>query len=148
LELGDGLASWLGDLPLQHADGLILTHATRRSNAARLPRLEADDDMWRDAYGPPPATIVCGHGHMAFRRDVGAELQVLNTGSVGAPFDGDPRASYLVGSVERGVWSFQHCRVDYAREEVARAFDDLGHREARRWAHAIRTGRHPASIAR
>jgi predicted phosphodiesterase len=143
LELGDDLSSWLRSLPVEHAADLILTHATRRSNAARLPHLEADDNTWQRAFGPAPATIVCGHNHVAFRRDVGADLHVLNTGSVGAPFDGDPRASYLVGTVERGMWSFAHWRAEYPREQAARALDDLGHREARRFAYAIRTGRHP-----
>ena len=140
--LGEELANWLADLPVEHEEGVVLAHATRRSNADRLPSLDADDAVWLNAYGPVPAVVVCGHNHVAFTRQVGRDLRVLNTGAVGAPFDGDPRASYLVGALEGDLWAFSHRRVEYDREPAARAFDDLGHREARRFARAIRTG-HP-----
>jgi diadenosine tetraphosphatase ApaH/serine/threonine PP2A family protein phosphatase len=138
--VGDDLAAWLAGLPVEHEEGVVLTHATRRSNADRLPSLDADDAAWLNAYGPAPAIVVCGHSHVAFTRQVGPDLRVLNTGSVGAPFDGDPRAAYLVGTIERGVWTFSQRRVEYDREPAAGAFDGLGHREARRFARAIRTG--------
>ena len=140
--LDDDLAVWLTELPVEHEEGVVLTHATRRSNADRLPSLDADDALWLNAYGPAPAIVVCGHNHVAFTHQVGASLRVLNTGSVGAPFDGDPRAAYVVGTFERGAWTFSHRRVEYDTDAAASALDDLRHREARRFAHAIRTGRH------
>jgi predicted phosphodiesterase len=144
IEMGNELISWLAGLAVDYSkQGLTLTHATRRSNKARLPEPEANDDAWIAAYGPAPATVICGHGHVAFTKIVGVDLQVLNTGSIGGPLDGDPRASYLVGTLDRSFWSFRHNRSDYDREAAARAFEDLQHFEGTRWAHAIRTGRHP-----
>ena len=144
LDMGTELVSWLSGLALEYSGyGLTLTHSTRRSNSARLPSVGANDDAWIAAYGPLPATVICGHSHVAFERVVSADLRVVNTGSIGGPLDGDPRASYLVGTSKRGTWSFQHGRSDYDREAVAQAFEHLRHFEGTRWAHAIRTGRHP-----
>jgi predicted phosphodiesterase len=144
LEIGEELVSWLSRLPTEHdAHGLTLTHATRRSNKERPPAMDAEDGVWLAAYGPSPAIVICGHGHIAFMKESGADLRVLNTGSVGGPLDGDPRASYLIGTLDHHSWSFRHGRSDYDRQTAARAFEGLRHFEGTRWAHAIRTGRHP-----
>lgn len=62
--------------------------------------------------------LVFGHTHLAFRRrsDVGVEL--VNPGSVGMPFDGDPRASYALVDDAGEV---RHLRVEYDHPRSARA---------------------------
>jgi predicted phosphodiesterase len=65
--------------------------------------------------------VVCfGHTHLAWHRVVEG-VHYVNTGSVGRPKDGDPRAGYvLVDVVESGV-SVEFVRVSYDVEEVAKA---------------------------
>lgn len=143
--IGEELCRWLTELPAEHQHGpgqdvLILTHATRRSNYAAIPTLDASDHWWLEAYGPPPAHIVCGHNHRVFEKRVGADLLVVNTGSVGAPSDGDWRPAFLLIDQEAGGWTFNHRRVDYDREAVAVAFDALGHSEGSRFARMVRFG--------
>jgi len=58
-----------------------------------------------------PSRIVFGHTHLPFRRKAGA-VELVNPGSVGMPFDGDPRAAYALvhpdGSIERRRVAYDH----------------------------------------
>lgn len=56
--------------------------------------------------------VVCGHSHEPFRRDV-AGVVFVNTGSVGRPDDGDPRASYALAGITRSDIQIEHLRVAY-----------------------------------
>lgn len=143
--IGEELCGWLKELPAEHLrgsghDALTLTHATRRSNYETIPAVNAPDDSWLQAYGPAPGYVVCGHNHRVFEKRIGRDLVVVNTGSVGAPADGDWRAALLLIEKEERAWSFTHRRVDYDREKAAKAFDGLGHREAVRYARRVRFG--------
>ncbi len=61
--------------------------------------------------------VVCGHSHQAFVRAVGG-VTFVNTGTVGRPDDGDPRACYAVAELRPGRLRVVHQRVAY---DVARA---------------------------
>ncbi len=82
------------------------------------------------------AVVVYGHIHIAYVRDV-AERLLVNAGSVGLPFDGDSRASY-VQLRERGAkWEAILRRVPYdvaAAINAARASDNP---EGARWARRL-----------
>jgi len=69
--------------------------------------------------------IVCGHTHREFMRRVSSGW-VLNTGSVGRPVDGDPRACFAVLSVNGGDVCATHHRVPYDTEAVARRIREVG----------------------
>ena len=92
---------------LRH-DNLVLMHASL-GNLWRAPMDTADDAELETTYAKLKAEIVvyC-HIHRPFIRKVGT-MTVCNTGSVGSPYDGDPRASYLM--IEDGQPSIH--RVDY-----------------------------------
>jgi hypothetical protein len=86
--------------------------------------------------GRTPGLLVVGHTHVQMRRDVvrpdGGVTTVVNPGSVGLPFDGDPRAAYGLlhddGTVELR-------RVAY---DVARAVAEQERRwEGAAWARAV-----------
>lgn len=64
--------------------------------------------------------IICGHSHQPFVREVDG-VWFINTGSVGRPDDGDPRACYAV--LELGPEDIQvhHHRVEYDVERAAAA---------------------------
>jgi len=69
--------------------------------------------------------IVCGHSHQAFVRQAG-EVWFINTGSVGRPDDGDPRAGYALLDLGRGRRTVQHYRLEYALEETLQAIRRYG----------------------
>jgi predicted phosphodiesterase len=94
--IGPSRLAWLRALPkdLRH-ESLALTHAGP-GNLWRAPMETADDAELEKTYRQLNAAIVvyC-HIHKPFVRKVG-NMTVCNTGSVGSPYDNDPRASYLM----------------------------------------------------
>jgi diadenosine tetraphosphatase ApaH/serine/threonine PP2A family protein phosphatase len=58
-------------------------------------------------------------------RRFGATL-VVNVGSVGSPFDRDPRTSYGRLTYRGGGWKAEIRRLDYDRERAERDFADSG----------------------
>jgi diadenosine tetraphosphatase ApaH/serine/threonine PP2A family protein phosphatase len=78
--------------------------------------------------------LVFGHTHLQFRRRSGeGGIELVNPGSVGMPFDGDPRAGYaLVG----GDGEIELRRVPYDHAASAAAvrdrFPQFGETVARR----------------
>jgi diadenosine tetraphosphatase ApaH/serine/threonine PP2A family protein phosphatase len=48
-------------------------------------------------------------------------VHFVNTGSVGRPKDGDPRAGYVLLDMAEGGITVEFVRVDYDVEEAARA---------------------------
>jgi diadenosine tetraphosphatase ApaH/serine/threonine PP2A family protein phosphatase len=62
--------------------------------------------------------LVFGHTHLPFRRGGPNGIELINPGSVGMPFDRDPRAAYALLYEERGV---EHRRVAYDHQAAAEA---------------------------
>ena len=117
--LGDEHLSWLQTQPMEWRDGeaVALVHAVPGDVWEVVPA-GAPDEQLRATYGPLGAQLaVYCHIHVPFVRHVGG-LTVANTGSVGLPFDGDPRAAYLL--VEDGTPTTR--RVPY---DLERAIHDL-----------------------
>jgi putative phosphoesterase len=54
--------------------------------------------------------IICGHSHQPFARWIGNVL-FINTGSVGRPDDGDPRATYAILKLKRKLVEVIHYRI-------------------------------------
>lgn len=77
---------------------------------------ETDGDAAKSEF--EANTMVCGHTHIQFAREVGV-IEVVNPGSVGLPFDGDQRAAYALLS-EDG--SFDLRRVEYDVEAAIAAY--------------------------
>jgi putative phosphoesterase len=88
-----------------------------------------------DSFSPEPADrdaellagieaerVVFGHTHLPFRRAAGA-IELVNPGSVGMPFDGDPRASYALVHDDGRV---EHRRVEYDHAATAARIRGLG----------------------
>jgi diadenosine tetraphosphatase ApaH/serine/threonine PP2A family protein phosphatase len=66
--------------------------------------------------------VVFGHTHLPFRRTAGA-IELVNPGSVGMPFDGDPRAAYALVHDDGRV---EHRRVAYDHAATAARIRSLG----------------------
>ena len=76
--------------------------------------------------------IVFGHIHYASSRTISGQ-RVASIGSVGFPFDGDPRAAYALASWDGTQWQLEHRRVAYDRERTIEAIQRSGQPQAS-WA--------------
>lgn len=97
--LGEERLAWMRELPLAHGmPGFALVHASPKS-CWRGPAADASDAELVEIYGSLGQPVVAyGHTHVpGIRRLQNHALRlVMNTGSVGMPYDGDARASYLL----------------------------------------------------
>ena len=102
----------------------------------RAPMPDAQDDELSAIYGPlEAATAVYGHIHRPYTRTLN-RLTVANSGSVGMPWDGDPRASYLL--IDEG--GPELVRVEYDIEREAAMLMRSGYPDASRLAEMRRRG--------
>jgi putative phosphoesterase len=139
--LGKDRNSWLQRLPLEwrQEDLLALVHAVP-GDLWKAVGPQTEDSELRAIYGPLGARIaVYCHIHRPYVREIG-DLTVANTGSVGLPFDGDVRASYLL--VDEGKPEVR--RVDYDVERAIREVEESGHPDAATIAGIYRTASPPA----
>jgi predicted phosphodiesterase len=129
--------AWLRGLPAEHRAGELTVVHAQPGDLWRAPMPDAADRELADVYAPLGSVRVgYGHIHRPFSRTVDG-LTVANAGSVGLPFDGDPRAAYLlfVDGLPEIV------RVEYEVEEELRALHAAGHPDADRLAEMRRTGK-------
>ncbi len=69
--------------------------------------------------------VVCGHSHRAFVRRA-AGVWFINTGSVGRPDDGDPRACYALLDLRPEQLAVVHYRVEYDLQRAVAAIHARG----------------------
>lgn len=68
--------------------------------------------------GARSGDVICfGHTHKPWRREIEG-IHFLNTGSVGRPKDGDPRAGYAILEIGREKPAVEFIRVPYALDEA------------------------------
>lgn len=123
-------------LPDQWSDhGVTVVHASP-GDCWNAPAPTARDDEVERVYGNVKTPLVVyGHVHQPFIRRVPAFV-LASSGSVGLPYDGDPRSSYLV--VEDGHPTIR--RVEYDVEAEIRTLAERRHPN-REWIGAmLRTG--------
>lgn len=109
--------SQISKLPFQHqlnqsdAVDARFVHASMRGNRDGI-YPETSDDELELQLGNPPDLFCVGHTHRPFIRNIGKTL-VVNAGSVGLPFDADPRSSYAQLTYTRGEWNAKIIRLKY-----------------------------------
>ena len=84
---------------------------------------DSDLDEVRRRIAPAPALFGTAHTHVPLVRPVDDTL-VVNSGSVGAPCDGDPRAGYAQIEFVGGGWKARIVRLSFDREQAARDLHD------------------------
>lgn len=140
-QLGAERVAWLQTAPMEwrEDDRVALVHAVP-GNLWPVVLPTAEDAELRSTFGPLGArlTVFC-HIHVPFVRQVG-DVTVANAGSVGGPYDGDPRASYLLA--EDGQVTIR--RVAYDVERVAADLRAIAMPDSDVMAAAIRAGNPPA----
>jgi diadenosine tetraphosphatase ApaH/serine/threonine PP2A family protein phosphatase len=116
-ELGAGAVAQLASLPeTLERDGVLYCHGSPVSDVRSFWPKPADDEQELLA-GVGASRVVFGHTHLPFRRRAeGVEL--VNPGSVGMPFDGDPGAAYALVTDAGEV---EHRRVAYDHQATAAA---------------------------
>lgn len=136
--IGPERLTWLRRMPLEwRGDNLAIVHAAP-GNLWRSPMHNATDDELEATYGPLDRAVVAyGHIHLPFVRNVGKRV-VANCGSVGMPFDGDTRASYLL--IDDGVASIR--RVEYDVDAEVRSLLASTYPDRKRIAETLRTARY------
>jgi predicted phosphodiesterase len=100
-----------------------LLHGNQTLNTVYVTEDRTDDFLAKmaAAVGASARDVVAfGHTHKPWRREVDGVLFV-NTGSVGRPKDGDPRAGYVVLDLSSDVASVEFRRVEYDVERAAAA---------------------------
>lgn len=104
---------------------LVAMHASPLGNRAGIYPFTTDDEARRKIV-PGAAVFLTAHTHIPHLRRLDG-TQIVNTGSVGLPGDGDGRASYgRVTWDRRRGWRTAIARVAYDRAAAERAFFDSG----------------------
>ncbi len=83
------------ELEVDGLGGVLFCHATPRSDTTILTRLTPPDDVARELAGVDVRSVVCGHTHVQYEREVGGIL-LVNAGSVGMPYEGSPAARWAL----------------------------------------------------
>lgn len=123
----DALVDWPDHLCFHaetEASWVHVTHGTLASNRCGISDRVPDAEL-RGVLPLDVALFVTAHTHRPLERVLDG-LSILNVGSVGSPFDGDPRGSFALLRFERGAWRSEIVRFAYDRQQAARDFDDLG----------------------
>ena len=116
--LGDDTVADLEALPESLVlDGTRYVHASPVSDVRSFLPEPADDEA-ELLERVEERRLVFGHTHVPFRRQGEGGIELVNPGSVGMPFDGDPRGAY---AVVREGGELEHRRVEYDHEAAATA---------------------------
>jgi predicted phosphodiesterase len=144
--LGPERVDWLRRLPAERRvrcddDTLVLvTHASPGSQTAGFDR-GLDESVFLDRLGRTDARVICcGHTHVPEVRDFGWKV-IVNGGSAGYVFDGDPTASWALVDVVDGSVTAEVKRVEFDALAAADAVADRGLPGDVYRAATIRTGK-------
>ena len=129
-QLGDERIDWLRRLPaerrLRVGELLILaTHASPGSQTEGFDGALDPNVMIERASRTDARVICCGHTHLPEVRDLGWKL-IVNAGSAGYVFDGDPTASWAVVTIDGEAVSGEIRRTEFDSLTVSNALSARG----------------------
>ncbi len=104
---------------------LLMVHSKIRPEISQLRPDTPDSEFEKAAAAVEEDVIVFGHTHIPFVKEIAGKIFV-NTGSVGRPGDGDPRAGYALLTVESEDVTAQIKRVEYDVDRAIRALYKSG----------------------
>jgi len=126
-DVEDALLDWPDHLSFHAGPADSWVHVTHGSMAGNRDGISAsvqDEDL-SERLPRDVALFVCAHTHKPLERRLG-DMQILNVGSVGSPFDGDVRACYGQLELQNGRWRTRIQRLPYDRARTERDFLDSG----------------------
>lgn len=130
----DANKAWLRGLPREirlEVEGrrVLLCHGSPRATTEYLFENRSDGYLRQFTHGGAADAhadvIVFGHTHVPYHRRIDG-VHFVNTGSVGRPKDGDPRAGYCVLTIDGGAVTAEQVRLPYAVEQAAGRLVDAG----------------------
>jgi len=130
-ELGDDQLAWLRRLPAERRiragdDQLILVvHASPGSQTRGFDQALDANVIFERAAATDARVICVGHTHLPEVRDLGWKV-IVNGGSAGYVFDGDPTASWAMVTVDGAEVSAQIRRTEFDVLSVANAISARG----------------------
>ena len=144
LEADEWAASrWMAaELDEEHAefiDSLPMTLVSSVESGLRI--VHGSPNSYTDGIGPwldqssiarrwrvvDESVLVCAHTHRPLVREVGGgDGLVVNVGSVGLPFNGDPRAQYAILERRKDGWDVEFRQVEYDRQELIDIYNSSG----------------------
>jgi predicted phosphodiesterase len=105
---------------------VLVAHGSPRHYREGYGRYLSDESIEEIAIEHGADVLVGSHTHIPMERRHG-DVLVLNSGAVGAPFNGDPRAQYLILEFDDASWRHEFRRVPYDRDRSLRAFEVSGY---------------------
>jgi putative phosphoesterase len=128
--IGDERLDWLRRLPAERRVNLeatlvLVTHGSPGSQTAGFDR-DLDASVILERLSRTDARIICcGHTHVPEVRDFGWK-QIVNAGSAGYVFDGDPTASWALVTLDGETASAEIRRTEFDALAVANAISARG----------------------
>jgi predicted phosphodiesterase len=113
---------------IPHLPAIRIVHGSMRALNDALGFWMSDAELLEAVDGAREPIVIGAHSHRTFEQRVGARW-MLNSGSVGAPFNGDPGAQYLLMTAANGHWKAEFRSVAYDRTPVYAAWAHSGELE-------------------
>jgi len=124
-QLSEEEIEFLHELPeTQVIGGVLYCHASPRNDLDIFTERTPEERIAFLFDGLDVSTVVCGHSHSQFERTVGG-VRVVNAGSVGAPYEEEPGAYWLLDLVHRRT-PYAGAKLTASREEAVAEFTELG----------------------
>jgi predicted phosphodiesterase len=101
-----------------------ITHGTLEGNRDGISDSIPDEGL-ESKLPPETSLFVTAHTHKVHRRNFNG-TEIVNVGSVGTPFDGDPRSSYAQLTYHKDRWNVDIIRLPYDRDQMERDCHETG----------------------
>ena len=130
-ELGDDQLDWLRRLPaerrLRSADEtlVLVVHASPGSQTRGFDQALDANVIFERAAATDARVMCVGHTHVPEIRDLGWKI-IVNAGSAGYVFDGDPTASWAMVDIDDGIVTADIRRTEFDVLGVANAISERG----------------------
>jgi putative phosphoesterase len=110
--------------PTARLGHVLYCHATPRNDVDIFTERTPDDRLVEIFAGVHADVVVCGHTHMQFERTI-AGKRVVNSGSVGMPYEDEPGA-YWTLDLEHRRTPYDDAVLTAAREQALAEFTERG----------------------
>jgi len=123
-------ARYLQSLPVRRdftIDGIrICVYHGTSDDEEEILSPEVPESRFREPARDSPCHVqIQGHSHLPFHKIIDG-VHFLNPGSVGRPYDGDPRASFAILTIHAGNISVEQIRIPYPVDEVIESLKKNG----------------------
>jgi len=109
----------------QQIDRVLYVHATPRNDMDVFTVLTPEEDVAFLFEDVDADVVVCGHTHMQFDRMI-AGKRVINSGSVGAPFEDEPGAYWTLDLVHRRTPYEGATQPERSRADMLAEYTSIG----------------------